>query len=231
MDSLRSLASRKFVIFDLFHTLVSVDRVSPDTGDLLGVDRETYLGAVFSNADDRLTGVITDPVAIIADLARGANSQVPSAVYPRIAESRARRFEQTLSEVGEGILIALDALIADGKTLALISNADATEAAGWHSSPLAHRFTEAVFSCRVGLAKPNPAIYRYCLERIGATADDAVYVGDGGSDEFIGAREVGLPTVCTTEFISTSWPEKVEERKGAADCWVDSLAALVATQE
>ncbi|MFP4112870.1 MAG: HAD family hydrolase [Spirochaetota bacterium] len=222
------LASRTHVIFDLFHTLVTADGRMPGTHELLRVDRDAYLRAVFNDAHDRLTGAISDPADVVADIARRAGSPVPESAYAEIARARVRRFAEALGEIDRAILAAVDALVAGGKTLALISNADAIEAAGWPASPLATRFETAVFSCHVGLAKPDPAIFRHCLDRLGIAAGDAVYVGDGGSNEFEGARAVGLTTVCTTEFIRQTRPNDVERMSAAADYCVDSLSSLAA---
>lgn len=40
--------------------------------------------------------------------------------------------------------------------------------------------------------KPEPEIYRIALESLGVRPDQSVFVGDGGSDELRGAREMGI---------------------------------------
>jgi putative hydrolase of the HAD superfamily len=41
----------------------------------------------------------------------------------------------------------------------------------------------AVFSCDVGLAKPDPAIYRVAADRLGADPTDCVFIGGGADDD------------------------------------------------
>jgi putative hydrolase of the HAD superfamily len=58
-------------------------------------------------------------------------------------------------------------------------------------------------------------------------AKDAVFVGDGGSDEHRGARAAGISPVLVTRFLSMYWPEKMEERKAHADWIFDDVPAYV----
>jgi len=44
--------------------------------------------------------------------------------------------------------------------------------------PLEAWFDTVVVSCEVGIAKPDPAIYRLCLSRIGTRPHDALFVDD-----------------------------------------------------
>jgi putative hydrolase of the HAD superfamily len=57
--------------------------------------------------------------------------------------------------------------------------------------PEISRFHPAVYSCRVGLIKPEPGIYRYCLELLGLPAAEALFLDDmPGNVE--AARGMGL---------------------------------------
>jgi HAD superfamily hydrolase (TIGR01509 family) len=59
---------------------------------------------------------------------------------------------------------------------------------------LADEVDEVVLSFEVRSAKPDPGIYRTALERLGAAAEDAVFVDD--QPAFCdGARAVGLSTM------------------------------------
>jgi len=226
---LTELTTRPVFLFDLFHTLLSMRETTvpgPETHELLGVSRETYLEAVFSNSDGRARGFVRDAIEIVEDLARGCGVTLAPTAIARIAAHRERRFHQCLQETPERILSALDSLRSAGKRLGLISNADAMEAAGWGDSPLAARFEVAIFSCHVGLVKPEPEIYTRCIEQIGASPSECVFIGDGGSNEFAGARAAGLPTIRTTEFTHSGDSNAAAQRIGSADCTVASLAEL-----
>ncbi len=52
-----------------------------------------------------------------------------------------------------------------------------------------------VHSGRVGVSKPDPAVFEVLLERTGIDAADAVYVGDSLVDDVAGARAAGMRAV------------------------------------
>jgi putative hydrolase of the HAD superfamily len=60
--------------------------------------------------------------------------------------------------------------------------------------PLEARFDAVVISCEVGLAKPDPRIYRLCLERLGLPPQEALFVDDR-LDNIEAAALVGLRTL------------------------------------
>lgn len=127
-----------------------------------------------------------------------------------VAHDRSRNGSRHRSPVADDVippenLEVLRALRAAGKHLALVSNADVTEAARWDESPASEYFHEAVFSCDVGCAKPDPEIYELCLERLGVRAEEGAFVGDGGSEELRDAGEAGMTTVLVTGVTRDLW--------------------------
>ena len=60
--------------------------------------------------------------------------------------------------------------------------------------PLAACFDAVVISCEVGLAKPDPRIFRLCLDRLGLPAGAVLFVDDR-ADNVDGAARVGLRTL------------------------------------
>ena len=63
--------------------------------------------------------------------------------------------------------------------------------------PPDHRavFDEAVFSCDVGLNKPDPRFYEITCQRLGVRPEECLYIGDGSSHELTGAASVGMHPV------------------------------------
>jgi putative hydrolase of the HAD superfamily len=57
--------------------------------------------------------------------------------------------------------------------------------------PEASRFAPAVFSCHLGLIKPEPGIYRHCLELLGLPAGQTLFLDDM-SVNVAAARGLGL---------------------------------------
>lgn len=65
---------------------------------------------------------------------------------------------------------------------------------------IAPYFGAIAFSSELGYRKPDPRIFRWVLERLGASPERAVFVGDRLRDDIQGARSLGMRTVLTREF-------------------------------
>jgi len=57
--------------------------------------------------------------------------------------------------------------------------------------PEVSRFHPAVFSCRVGMVKPEPGIYRHCLGLLGLPAAEALFLDDMPENVAV-ARGLGM---------------------------------------
>ena len=90
---------------------------------------------------------------------------------------------------------ALSRLKEKGYKLGLISDCSDEIPVIWPENPLAPLFDATIFSCLVGLRKPDPRIYRLVLEQLCITPEACLYVGDGGSQELSGATGVGMQPV------------------------------------
>ena len=89
----------------------------------------------------------------------------------------------------------LEALRARGFTLAVISNADGRIDADLRRVGLRDHFSVVIDSHVVGVEKPDPAIFGLALERLGATPEASLYVGDILAIDVLGARRAGLRAV------------------------------------
>jgi HAD superfamily hydrolase (TIGR01509 family) len=85
--------------------------------------------------------------------------------------------------------------------LGLISNAHAMEIAEWTSSPFASWFDSTIFSCEVGLVKPQPEIFPLCLTHMGVRPQQCLFIGDGRSNELLTARRLGFVTVMVAGIV------------------------------
>ncbi|MET8258703.1 HAD-IA family hydrolase [Micromonospora sp. NPDC005205] len=198
------------MIFDLFHTLVhgaddERDRVVGEMALVVGVAPAALVAAYHASWRDRLVRwEVEETVRILAGRLGGTPTDEQVA---RAGEHRRALARRVLGAVSTATLDVLDVLRDGGHPLALISNATSETAEAWPQSPLARRFDVAVFSCEVGLAKPDPAIYRIAAERLGVAPAECVFVGDGADGELAGAAAVGMTVLRTTEHNDTdpSW--------------------------
>jgi putative hydrolase of the HAD superfamily len=166
-----------------------------------------------NDSRERLIGAITDPLEIIKDIAWKIDPAISEDTLNMVSRERKIRFKYCLENPPEGVIDSLRNINRAGYPLALISNADVTEVEAWHSTELGSLFDVAIFSCHEGTMKPEPKIFALCLERLKLTGQDCLYVGDGGNDELVASARAGMTAVLTTQFLKTTWPEKIEERR------------------
>jgi putative hydrolase of the HAD superfamily len=83
-----------------------------------------------------------------------------------------------------GLLVAVISNTEDGRL------GDSLAAAG-----LAESFDLLVDSHLVGFRKPDPAIFRLALERLGVEAGEAAFVGDSYAHDALAARAAGMRAV------------------------------------
>lgn len=62
-------------------------------------------------------------------------------------------------------------------------------------------FDDTIFSYEVGYLKPQTEIYELALKRMNAKPEKSVFIGDGGSDEMKGAKQMGINTILTSYLL------------------------------
>jgi FMN phosphatase YigB (HAD superfamily) len=81
---------------------------------------------------------------------------------------------------------------------------------------IAGYFDTVVISEDVGVTKPDPKIFAIALERIGASPQEVVFVGDNWTNDIAGAVNAGMSAVwldhemkepATTGITGQKWPE------------------------
>jgi len=122
---------------------------------------------------------------------------VPSAATPPIIDALyAHNRERCLWRVVEpDTPDVLNKLRRRGLTLAVISNADGRVEGDLEACGLRAHFATVVDSHVVGVEKPDAAIFSLTLDRIQASPDASVYVGDVFSIDVLGARRAGMDAV------------------------------------
>ena len=218
----------KAVCFDLFHTLVDVGQQVPGryTADILGVSREDWNTACFSDLHDICSP--TDHLQVVRILAHSLDPDIPLERIEMACAERQERFDHALRHVEEEVLAVIRALRQRGLRIALVSNASTGEVRAWDESPLAALMDVTVFSCECGHAKPARAIYHHALAGLGVAPHESLFVGDGGSREHEGAREVGLHTVLVTRHVRDRLSDEVlAARRLAARYEIHGLRELL----
>jgi len=177
------------VLFDLDGTVV-------DSGGIILASMrhatQTVLGREFT--DDELLANVGGP-GLEAQMA--AFGPRDTAELVRVYRAHNEPLHETL-EGFDGIEATLEALRERGHRLGIVTaKRRATVDLAFARLPLAHLFETIVGGDETEQHKPDPAPLRLALERLGAEARDAAYVGDSPYD-MQAARAGGLHAVGVT---------------------------------
>ncbi|MBP5222475.1 MAG: HAD-IA family hydrolase, partial [Lachnospiraceae bacterium] len=100
-----------------------------------------------------------------------------------------------------------------GMKTAMISNCSPEEVEVLKSSEIYKYFDETVLSCEVHMKKPDPCIYEETAGRLWVDPAECIFIGDGGSNELEGARNVGMKAV-QAKWYTNLHPVKRENKAG-----------------
>ena len=217
------------VFFDLFYTLITPRYREPAEYEALHLEAaewERYAEAA-ALYRERALGRVKTGAEIIEKIVETLPFHVSEEQKKLVLRRREERMRTALLEVDGAILETLRRLSERGVKLCLISNADLIDCRCWSESPLTQYVQPAVFSCRVGLLKPDPGIYRYAMELTGARPEESVFVGDGGSEELRGAKRVGMGTVLTEYLLRRPERERVLRDADARITRFEQLLELI----
>lgn len=129
-----------------------------------------------------------------------------------------------------GVEEALDALLADGWALAVVTNKPEGPASGLLADTgLAERFTAVVGGDTLSARKPDPAPLLEACRRLDRSARSAVMVGDGPQDA-AAAKAAGIPNIHVTfgygdgpavragaDAVACDWPQVLAALRDLAD--------------
>lgn len=220
----------KAFFFDLFFTLIyPAYSVQHDNEyDVLGISQDEWEKYAEDSVlyTERAKGKVKNGEEIIEKIVKKMPYQVTSLQKRQILINRSNRMKNALCNIDPVILDTLTALHGRGYQLGLISNADAIDCQHWKDSPLFQVFDTAVFSCDVGMLKPDVEIYKLAMEKLNVLPHECIFVGDGGSDELSGAKKAGMKT-CFSEFLEQKAEERKKEILQYADFHVHDFSAII----
>jgi putative hydrolase of the HAD superfamily len=208
------------VVFDLFGTLVyEFPRADWDAwldaaAAAVEVDPDAFHAAWSATAVDRQTGRMNDLEENLRTVAARAGAWPTDSQIAEILQDRAELYRKWFvpRPGGEEVLRELR---ARGTPTALVSMCAPDTPAMWRASPLGGLIDVEVFSCEVGLRKPEPEIYLAATERLGVDPTECLYVGDGAYAELTGASAVGMRAV----LIRDPADAEVEALRPEAEDW------------
>jgi len=220
-----------------------LDCVLLDAGDTLLAPAPSFQGRFLAVADD--AGVPLEEAAVDAAIAEAMRAAEWPSDWTDPATQRGfwvGFYRQVLADLGhqdDGMRVAealfaafsdpagyrlfddvrpaLDALAGRGVTLGVVSNFEP-----WLEDVLALQgidrlFATVAISGKLGVAKPDPEIFRVALKEAGAEPEATVHVGDQPVNDVAAARAVGITPVLIDRFARHPDPDgahRVEDLLG-----------------
>ena len=203
----------KAILFDLFGTLVpnlpleTWEQSSDCIAAALDVECDLYRRLWSARFKDRMIGTIPDGDDQFDGLLEEAGVDTPL-VKRRDAARIHRKLLKDVLIPKPGACETLDHISDQGVKLALVTDCSTAAPELLDESPLGRYFQTRSISAFLGVRKPDALMYTHCLESLGIPAGECMYVGDGNSEELIGARECGLTTVWVDNGLQQHWHER-----------------------
>lgn len=178
----RSRVAIRGLVFDLYGTLVH-------RGEGWRAYRELIYTLPPWQWSRARRAALTQPITDISTFRRQFRGRrgPPDEHFERMVRNGVRRVE-----LFEDTLAVLAQARARGLRLALLSNLATPYKQPVFELGLAERFDVLVFSCDVGMAKPEPAIFEHTAAQLGLSTAELLMIGDSRRDDVRGARAAGM---------------------------------------
>jgi putative hydrolase of the HAD superfamily len=209
------------VVFDLWQTLVpwpaeSAQELNERLAEIWGADPETFHEAWLARRRERELGPIEPHLRSIGE-ELGLTGDLEAVMTMR----RDWTFESLVPR--EDAVPTLEELRRRGHLLGMISACSQDVPDVWARTPFGTLFDSIVFSCSVGVSKPDPRIYRLVCDELGVEPGDCLFVGDGANDELPGAERAGMTAL---QLRAPGEPLTAEGERWAGD-YVERLSDVL----
>lgn len=184
----------KAVIFDMFETLITHFESPLYFGKQIAADmgiEEKKLREIWDPTDyARTIGKMT--LEEVFEQILRASDKYDAELIQKLADKRRACKIECFNHLHEEIVPMFEELKNRGYKVGLISNCYFEEADIIRGSVLWQYFDAPYLSCEKGMAKPEEKIFCRCVEELGVSCEECLYVGDGGSRELETAEKLGM---------------------------------------
>ena len=175
------------ILFDMGNVLIRFDRkLFLDRLEVSQEDKELLLREVFANVEwaqmDR--GTKTEKTALESMCRR-----LPQRLHAA-AEILTCHWDEPLIPI-DGMYELVEELKEKGYGVYLLSNASVRQHTYWTGIPASRFFDGTLISADVHVVKPQPEIYKLCLEKFGLKAEECFFIDDVNAN-IEGALHCGL---------------------------------------
>jgi putative hydrolase of the HAD superfamily len=206
----------KAVLFDLFETLITEWGHEKYTKRAmcsdLGVDKSLFDIYWEEKEQDRYLGIIDFESSILYACEKLGIS-IDRTILQNVIDKRTKTKSACFDHIQPSVLQLLGTLNDMGLKTAIVSNCSAEEVSVIRESGLSQYFDEIVLSYEVHMKKPDVCIYEEAAKRLGVSADECIFIGDGGSNELEGACDAGM-TAIQAKWYTNQFPQKRDSKEG-----------------
>ena len=193
----------KAAIFDMYETLIthydSPLYFSKHMADDIGISEEEFRELWMPTDTARTIGLLPFEDAIRDILIK--TDRYSDALLQKMVEKRIDVKIDCFKHLHSEILPMLDTLKERGIKIGLISNCFSEEAVVIRDSILFPYFDAAYLSYEPGVKKPDPVIFIRCMKELDVSAEECIFVGDGGSSELDASGSLGMKPLQATWYL------------------------------
>ena len=168
------------VLLDLYDTLAWTEwpTMRAELEDRFGLGEAALLRAFTTTREARSTGAFGSAEGDLAAILEAAGVPSEPELVHELNEARVKAFADNGVHLWNDSIPTMRELRARGLRTAIVSNCDHATRPIVDDLGLEHEADAIVLSFEVGVAKPDPGIYRAALEAVGAGPEEAVFVDD-----------------------------------------------------
>lgn len=187
----------KAVIFDLFGTLARVysrqewQECSLQMARALNMPASDFERLWQETSEERGKGEFSSIKANIEHIGHMFGMHLQETQITLACRLRSAFIRHQLEPV-PFVIEVLSHVKSNGIKTGMISNCAVDVPSVWNETHFAALIDVPIFSCSVGLRKPDERIYRLAAKQLGVKPEECLYIGDGDSHELAGAARVGM---------------------------------------
>lgn len=206
----------KAIIFDLFETLITEwghkKYTKNEMCSDLGIERGAFNLYWEEKEQERYIGKI-DFMDSVLYVCEKCGKQIDDSTLEAIIDKRIKTKSMCFEYVNPDVFQLLSQLKSMGFKLAIVSNCSSEEVKVIKQSKIYEYFDQVILSYEVGLQKPDIHIYKKAADLLRVALDECIFVGDGGSNELVGAKDAGMMAI-QAKWYTNQHPYKRESMAG-----------------
>lgn len=205
----------KAVIFDMYETLITHYDSPLYFGSQMaadaGIPEDEFLKVWRPTEYERAIGKITLEEVIESILNK--NNCFSKELLNKIVSKREEAKIECFKHLHKEIIPMFEGLKKQGLKIGLISNCFSEEAKVIRNSILFPYFDATYLSFEQGIQKPDEEIFLRCMNDLQVSADECLYVGDGGSFELETATRLGMKALQAVWYLKEGTTQPTGRKK------------------